>query len=91
MNESKAAKHSLLEELVVAQGLSLQPMYTNHDVAKIFGVDVRTIQNWVASDRLQARDLPGRWRFLSQDLEEFIRSSRKARRSNAPRLAGLAA
>jgi hypothetical protein len=52
-------------------------MYTNRDVAKIFKVCVRAIQNWTASGRLRPRDLPGRWRFFPQDLEDFLRSSQK--------------
>jgi Helix-turn-helix domain len=69
----------MLEAILAIRDLPLQPMYSNRDVAQIFGVCVRAIQNWISSGHLASRDLPGRWRFLPQDLEDFIRSSRKGR------------
>jgi hypothetical protein len=53
-------------------------MYRNRDVAEIFEVCVRVIQNRIASGRLKARDLPGRWRFFPQDLEDYLGASGKA-------------
>ena len=50
-------------------------MYTNSDVAQIFDVCVRAIQNWISAGRLTPRDLPGRWRFFPQDLEDFLSAS----------------
>jgi hypothetical protein len=52
-------------------------MYSNRDVAGIFNVCVRAIQNWITAGRLVPRDLPGRWKFFPQDLEDFLRTSRK--------------
>jgi hypothetical protein len=40
-------------------------------------VSVRTIQDWIRSRKLHARDLPGRGRFLAQDLELFLEQSIK--------------
>ena len=40
-----------------------------------FKVCVRAIQNWTTAGRLAPRDLPGRWKFLPQDLEAFLVSS----------------
>ena len=77
MNNSETAKYPLLEAVLAIQNLPLQPMYTNRDVAQIFKVCVRAIQNWITAGRLIPRDLPGRWRFFPQDLEEFLRNSRK--------------
>lgn len=57
--------------------MSLQPMYTIRDVAKLFAVTTRSIQSRVASGQLGARDLPGRAKFLSVDLENFLRESKK--------------
>lgn len=79
MSDSTEMKYPLLQE-VLADNLSLQPMYTNRDVARIFKVCVRAIQNWISTGKLVPRNLPGRWRFLSQDLEDFIKSSRRNRR-----------
>ena len=46
MSDSTEMKYPLLQE-VLADNLSLQPMYTNRDVARIFKVCVRAIQNWI--------------------------------------------
>ncbi len=80
MSSSERPKYPLLEALLADQNLPLKPMYTNQHVAQIFSVCVRAIQNWIAAGRLIPRDLPGHWRFLPQDLEEFLRCSRKGRR-----------
>ena len=78
MDNSETIKYPMLEAILDIQELPLQPMYTNRDVAKIFKVCVRAIQNWISAGRLAPRDLPGRWRFFPQDLEAFLRSSQKA-------------
>ena len=74
-------KYSLLESLLSEKGLRLKGTYTNRDVAELFGVSVRTIQERVTRGDLKTRDLPGRSRFLSWDLEEFLRNSRSKPRS----------
>lgn len=78
MDNSENIKFPMLEAILDIQELPLQPMYTNRDVAKIFKVCVRAIQNWITAGRLTPRDLPGRWKFFPQDLEDFLESSRKA-------------
>jgi hypothetical protein len=70
-----APKYPLLEELLSAQSEPLKALYSNKDVAKLFSVSVRAIQDWIAKGLLKARDLPGRGRFLSQDIEEFLANS----------------
>jgi len=77
MENSDTIKYPMLESILAIQNLPLQPMYTNRDVAKIFQVCVRAIQNWISAGRLSPRDLPGRWKFFPQDLEDFLASSRK--------------
>lgn len=77
MNNTATAKYPLLEEILAIKNLPLQPMYTIRDIAKLFSVSVRAIQNRVVSGQLVARDLPGRVRFLSEDLETFLSASRK--------------
>ncbi len=79
MENSATNRYPILEALLALQNLPLQPMYTNRDVAKIFQVCVRAIQNWIAAGRLNPRDLPGRWKFFPQDLEEFLKTSNKGR------------
>jgi helix-turn-helix protein len=65
----------LLQALLREKKLSLRGTYTNRDVAEMFGVAVRTIQEWCRNGKLHARKLPGRARFLSCDLEEFLQGS----------------
>ncbi len=71
-------RYPLLEGILAIKGLPLQPMYTTNDVAKIFNVSVRAIQNRISSGQLIPRDLPGRAKFLPQDLEDFLVASRRA-------------
>jgi len=77
MTVDQTAKYPMLESLLAIQDLPLQPMYTNRDVAKIFKVCVRAIQNWISAGRLKPRDLPGRWKFFAQDLEDFLQNSKR--------------
>jgi excisionase family DNA binding protein len=67
----------LLERLLLEKQLQLKGIYTNRDAAEIFGVSTRTIQDWVREGKLRVRDLPGRGRFLSADLELFLQQSVK--------------
>lgn len=76
---SEIERYPLLEALLAQKGLRLRGIYTIHDVAGIFGVSVRTIQDWCRDSKLQVRDLPGRGRFLSEDLEAFLRGSVRTR------------
>jgi hypothetical protein len=79
--QPKPERFPLLEALLREKGLSLKGIYTNHDVADIFGVATRTIQEWSRNGGLMARNLPGRARFLSGDLEEFLQKSSRAAHS----------
>ena len=69
-------KYPLLHHLLAEKGLHLRGIYTNRHAAEIFGVRIRTIQQWVQRGKLHCRDLPGRGRFLSEDLELFLQQSR---------------
>lgn len=79
MSQGSAAKNEtkfpLLEEMLSTRGEVLKSLYTNDDVAKLFGVSVRAIQDWIARGHLTARDLPGKGRFMSRDLEAFLANS----------------
>ena len=77
MNNPEPTNYPMLEAILAIQNMPLQPMYSNKDLAQIFKVCVRAIQNWISAGRLTPRNLPGRWRFLPQDLEDFLRASRK--------------
>ena len=77
MNNSEKNSYRLLEEILRVKGLSLQATYTIRDIANIFVVSIRAIQNRVASGQLISRNLPGRAKFLPQDIEDFLKASRK--------------
>jgi hypothetical protein len=67
----------MLEQLLSIKGRAIQATYSVRDLAEIFNVSVRAIQTRVASGQIAARDLPGRAKFLSEDLEAFLASSKK--------------
>jgi hypothetical protein len=79
MNSTIPEKYPLLREILALKGLQLQPTYSTRDLASIFNVSLRAIQNRVASGQISARDLPGRAKFLSDDLEAFLAASLKKR------------
>ena len=64
-------------QLAMDRGLPYQALYTTADAARIFLVTPRAILYLIASGKLVGRDLPGRARFLPQDLEDYLRNSRK--------------
>ena len=71
-------RYPMLEAILEIKNLPLQPMYTTRSIAELFSVSVRAIQNWIASGELIPRKLPGRWKFLTQDIEDFL-AGRKGR------------
>lgn len=77
MNSSTTLRFPLLEEFLSLKNIPIQATYTVRDLARLFGVSGRAIQNRVSTGQISARDLPGRARFLSQDLEDFLVSSKK--------------
>jgi excisionase family DNA binding protein len=74
---TEKGKYPLLESLLAAKGLPDKGLWTVRDVAAVFEVHPRTIQQWVKDGKLKSRDLPGRARFLSEDLEDFLRNSKR--------------
>ena len=84
-NEStNTIRYPLLETLVTQQGLIMKGIWSLRDTAQLFPtrlpgkhVSVRTIQSWIRDGKLVPRDLPGRGRFLSEDLEAFLQDSRR--------------
>ena len=76
MDTSQTIHYPLLEQIIRIQSKPLQPLYSNRDLAEIFRVSVRAIQHRIAAGRLIPRDLPGRAKFLPQDIEDFLVASR---------------
>jgi hypothetical protein len=72
---NNVTKFPLLEEMLSSRGEGLKSLYSNDDVAKLFGVSVRAIQDWIGRGLLMTRDLPGKGRFMSRDLEAFLTNS----------------
>jgi hypothetical protein len=72
-----AVQYPLLVALLIQKGLPMKGIWTLGDVAEIFDVSKRTIQDWIRDGKLIPRDLPGRGRFLSEDLESFLQNSRR--------------
>jgi len=68
-------RYPLLEAVLQQKHLPLLGIYKYKDVALILGATVRTIQQWCRDGKLQRRDLPGRGKFLSEDLEAFLQGS----------------
>ncbi len=77
---SGTKKYPLLGEILALKNLSLEPMYTIRNIAEIFSVSSRSVQNWISCGKLTARSLPGRWKFLTQDVEDFLEASKKGKR-----------
>ena len=76
-SESQPIRYPSLESLLRQKGLPLKGIYKYQDAAQIFDASVRTIQQYVRDGELRCRDLPARGRFLSEDLEAFLRDSRR--------------
>lgn len=77
MDNPEAIKYPLLQEILTIKGLELKATYTTPELAQIFGVTSRAIQNRIASGHLSSRDLPGRAKCLPQDVEAFLANSKK--------------
>jgi hypothetical protein len=74
---SVLGKYPLLEAVLAAKGLLVKGVWTITDVANLFGIRNRAVYDWINNQKFTARDLPGRGRFLSEDLEEFLRNSKR--------------
>ncbi len=77
-----AARFPLLQTILIQKDLPLRAIYTNRDFAEVFGVSVRTVQDWIREGKLLPRNLPGRGRFLPEDIEAFLQASLKKPRAN---------
>ena len=75
MSNSVPTTFPLLEQILTVLAIPLQPMYSTRDLARMFKVSARAIQHRIAAGQLRPRDLPGRAKFLPQDLEDFLAGS----------------
>jgi hypothetical protein len=83
---SITTRFPLLAQLSELRGMPMLPVYQMGDAARLFGAKRRTMNDRAADGQLTVRDLPGRGRFLPQDLEEFIAGSAKNRKPPNPEL-----
>ena len=77
MDITEPIRYPLLQEMLGIKGLVLKATYTIRDLAQLFAVTTRAIQNRIASGQLTSRDLPGRAKCLPQDVEAFLANSKK--------------
>lgn len=77
MSSATTDTFPMLEAMLRIKGFQLQATYSVREVAGLFGVSVRAIQNRVAAGQIPSRDLPGRAKFLPQDIEAFLSASKK--------------
>jgi hypothetical protein len=83
MNNIEVPQYPLLEEMLKILGMPLKASYSNRDLALLFNVSVRSIQSRVAAGQLIPRDLPGRAKYLTGDIESFLAASLRPQ-LNAP-------
>jgi hypothetical protein len=76
--QNSSSRFPLLEQLLSMQEMAIQPLYKTSDIARIFGVSIRSIQNYITAGRMSPRNLPGRAKFLPQDIEAFLDASKAA-------------
>ncbi len=74
----KPARYMLLETVLASKGLQPKALYKLDDVAQLFGVSVRAIQERTKRGELNSRNLPGHAKFLPLDLEEFLTNSSRS-------------
>lgn len=75
-------RYPLLEALLEAKGLRLKGTYNYGDATNIFDCSIRALQERIREGTLRVRNLPGRNKFLSEDLEDFLKNSeRKPKRA----------
>lgn len=73
-------RYPFLCALLRDRNLPFLPFYSTRNVAEIFKVVPRSILYLIKAEKLVPRDLPGRAKFLPQDLEEYLRKSKKGGR-----------
>jgi hypothetical protein len=71
----RAGNYPLLEAVLQARSLPLLATYTYRDATSIFGCSIRSLQERIRRGQLRKRNLPGRAKFLSIDLEDFLQNS----------------
>lgn len=69
--------YPLFESMLRSKGMKLQATYTCQDIADVFGVTARTIQNKVKDGTLPSRKLIGSARFLPIDIENYLQNASK--------------
>ncbi len=50
-----------------------RPFYWTKEVAKIMGVEHKTVLHWIYKGKIPARKFGGRWIILKDEFENFLR------------------
>ena len=61
------------KEIAQADALTLE-VYTIKQVAYIFSVTERTVNNWMKEGKLKGKKIGGKWRFTKEELERFVKA-----------------
>jgi hypothetical protein len=73
----KNLRYPMLWEMLANMNLPFKATYKTSDLAALFQVSVRAIQDRVARGQIKVRDLPGRAKCLPADVEEYLTNSLK--------------
>jgi len=65
-------QYKTLREWAAFHNLPLKPAYTVTEVARMFDVSKRTVQQWVADGLIETRNVPGRSKIFASHLEEIL-------------------
>jgi len=77
MNDTPEISYPLLSSHLAMMGRSHQAFYSTRDYAAVFGVSMRTVQNYIKTGKIVPRNFRSRASFLPCDLEEHLGRRRK--------------
>lgn len=70
-------RYPTLCEWVAFHNLPLKPAYTVAEVARMFGVSTRTVQQWIVDGQIKTRKVPGRSKIFASHLEDVLSDQTK--------------
>ena len=79
MSLDQNERYPRLSSFLALKGHALKSAFTLQEVAAMFDVSVRTIQNWTKSGHLNQRDVPGRAKIFPADVETLFANSDPAK------------
>jgi len=73
--EEDLDRYPTLREWAAYHSLPLKPAYTVAEVALMFEVSTRTVQQWIADGDIETRRVPGRSKIFASHLENILAQS----------------